>query len=63
MTDILYPVLSLGGLGLLFGLVLGYASKKFAVPVDEKVPLIRDVFQEQTVVDADLLDVMLMLKQ
>lgn len=42
MTDILYPILSLGGLGLLFGLVLGYASKKFAVPVDPKVPLIRE---------------------
>src|SRR3712207_46675 len=42
MNDILYPVLSLGGLGLLFGLILGYASKKFAVPVDPKVPLVRD---------------------
>lgn len=42
MTDILFPVLSIGGLGLLFGLLLGYASKKFAVPVDERVPLIRE---------------------
>lgn len=42
MTEILFPVLSIGGLGLLFGLLLGYASKKFAVPVNEKVPLIRD---------------------
>lgn len=42
MKDILYPILSLGGLGLLFGLILGYASKKFAVAVDEKVPLIRE---------------------
>src|SRR3712207_9395377 len=42
MNDILYPVLSLGGLGLLFGLILGYASKKFAVPVDPKVPLVRE---------------------
>ena len=42
MTEILYPILSLGGLGLLFGLVLGYASKKFAVPVDPKVPLIKE---------------------
>jgi len=40
--DLVFPVLSIGGLGILFGLVLGYASKKFAVPVDEKVPLIKD---------------------
>ncbi|ABK61239.1 RnfABCDGE type electron transport complex subunit B [Clostridium novyi] len=42
MKEILFPVLSLGGLGLLFGLILGYASKKFAVAVDPKVPLIRE---------------------
>lgn len=42
MNDILYPILALGGLGLLFGLVLGYSSKKFAVEVDPKVPLIRE---------------------
>ncbi|MFU0823481.1 MAG: hypothetical protein ACFWTK_00215 [Clostridium sp.] len=42
MTEILYPVLSIGGLGLLFGALLGFASKKFAVPVDERVPLIRE---------------------
>lgn len=42
ITSILYPVLSLGGLGLIFGIVLGYASKKFHVEVDERVPLVRD---------------------
>ncbi|WP_142413124.1 RnfABCDGE type electron transport complex subunit B [Hathewaya massiliensis] len=39
---LLYPALSLGGLGLVFGIILGYASKKFHVPVDERVPLVRD---------------------
>lgn len=40
-SSILYPVLSLGGLGILFGVLLGYASKKFAVEVDERVPMVR----------------------
>lgn len=40
--EILYPVLTLSALGLLFGLGLGYAAKKFHVEVDEKVPLIKD---------------------
>ncbi|GAA0721968.1 Fe-S cluster domain-containing protein [Clostridium malenominatum] len=39
--DLLYPVLSLGGLGVVFGLLLGYASKKFAVEVDPRIPLVR----------------------
>lgn len=43
ITNIIYPVISIGGLGLLFGLGLGYASKKFAVAVDERVPKVRDV--------------------
>lgn len=42
MSEILFPVLCLGGLGLLFGVVLGYASKKFAVEVDPLVPLVRE---------------------
>src|SRR3712207_9506903 len=42
MNDILYPYTTLFRSGLLFGLILGYASKKFAVPVDPKVPLVRD---------------------
>lgn len=42
MNDLLFPILSLGGLGLIFGIVLGYASKKFAVKVDERVPLVRE---------------------
>ena len=42
IMTIVYSIASIGGLGLLFGIGLGYASKKFAVPVDPKVPLIRD---------------------
>ena len=43
METILYAVLSLGGLGLIFGLILGYASLKLAVEVDPKIPLVRGV--------------------
>lgn len=42
ITSIIYPVLSLGGLGLLFGVGLGYASKKFHVEVDERIPQVKD---------------------
>lgn len=42
MNDILFPILALGGLALLFGLVLGYSSKKFAVKVDPKIPQVRE---------------------
>lgn len=37
MLDILIPVGVLGGLGLLFGVLLAFASKVFAVEVDPKV--------------------------
>ena len=42
LQGILTPVLLIGGIGLLFGIVLGIAAKKFAVPVDEKVEAIRE---------------------
>lgn len=42
VKEILFPVLSLGGLGLLFGLLLGYANKKFKVEVDERIPKVRE---------------------
>ncbi|MCY6959319.1 RnfABCDGE type electron transport complex subunit B [Clostridium brassicae] len=42
MNELLFPVLALGGLALLFGLVLGYSSKKFAVEVDPKIPQVRE---------------------
>ena len=38
---IIYAVLALGGLGILFGIVLGLADKKFAVEVDERVSAVR----------------------
>jgi len=31
VNDVLLPVLSIGGLGLVFGLILGYAAKLFYV--------------------------------
>lgn len=40
-TAILYAIAVLGGLGVIFGAVLSFADKKFAVPVDEKVEKIR----------------------
>lgn len=43
IESIIYPVVSLGGLGLIFGAGLAYASKKFAVEVDPRVVQIRDV--------------------
>jgi electron transport complex protein RnfB len=41
--EILYAILIIGGLGMVFGIGLSYASKVFAVQVDERVTLIRDV--------------------
>lgn len=40
--EILIPIMILGGIGLLAGLGLGYASKKFAVEVDPRVPAVRE---------------------
>lgn len=42
MNQLVLPLVSIGGLGVTFGVVLGYASKKFAVEVDERVPLIKE---------------------
>lgn len=43
MSGILTAVIIVGGMGILFGILLGVASKIFAVKVDEKVPLIVEV--------------------
>lgn len=40
--EILYAALSLGILGLVFGTLLGFASKKFKVEVDPRIPQIRE---------------------
>lgn len=42
MKSLIFPIVSLGGMGLAFGLILGYASKKFKVEVDPKIPLVKD---------------------
>lgn len=43
LSYILLPVLSLGSMGIIFGLGLGYAGIKFKVEQDERVSQIRDV--------------------
>lgn len=43
IEQILWPVVSLGGMGLLFAGGLGYASRIFAIETDPRVPLVRDV--------------------
>jgi Na+-translocating ferredoxin:NAD+ oxidoreductase RNF subunit RnfB len=40
---IIYPVLSLGGLGLLFGIILGFVSGKFAVHTDPRIEEVREL--------------------
>ncbi len=42
ITVILYATLVLGGLGVLFGAVLSFADKVFAVPLDERVAKVRE---------------------
>lgn len=42
-TDIIWPVIAIGALGLLLGLGLAFAGKKLAVPVDERVEQARDL--------------------
>ena len=42
IVPILFAILVLGGIGLLFGLILGIAGKKFAVQVDERVEKVRE---------------------
>ncbi|MCE5188158.1 MAG: RnfABCDGE type electron transport complex subunit B [Eubacteriales bacterium] len=38
---VLYAILALGGLGIVFGLLLGVADKKFSVEMDERVSAVR----------------------
>jgi Na+-translocating ferredoxin:NAD+ oxidoreductase RNF subunit RnfB len=42
LNNIIYSALSIGGIGVTFGLVLGLAAKKFSVEVDPKVTEVRD---------------------
>ncbi len=41
--NFIFPVIIIGGMGLLFGALLTVASKKFAVKVDERVPKIIEI--------------------
>ena len=43
IIQILIPLVILGVLGVIFGSLLGFASKKFAVPEDPLFPKLRDV--------------------
>lgn len=40
--EILYPILILGGLGLLFGIILAFASKVFEIKADARITAIRE---------------------
>ncbi len=42
VSSIIFSAASIGGLGLVFGLGLGYAAKKFEVKTDPLVPIVRD---------------------
>ncbi len=42
ITAIVYAAIALGGLGIVFGLVLSFADKKFAVKADERVAKVRE---------------------
>ena len=42
LLAIFSPVIAIGGMGLLFGIGLGFTAKKFAVPVDERVEAIKE---------------------
>jgi RnfABCDGE-type electron transport complex B subunit len=43
INGLLYSTLSLGGMGLIFGAGLAYASQKFAVEIDSKAVAVREV--------------------
>jgi Na+-translocating ferredoxin:NAD+ oxidoreductase RNF subunit RnfB len=43
IESILYPIFAIGGLSLVFGLLLGFSAKRFAVKVDPKVKEITNI--------------------
>ncbi len=43
MFDLLFPVLAIGGMGVLFGGLLAFASKIFEVKKDERIPKISEL--------------------
>ncbi len=55
---IIYAMISIGGLGIVFGAILGFASKIFAVDEDPRIGTgYLNAFPEQTVVVVDIPDV------
>ncbi len=40
--EILLPIVAIGGLGLIFGIILSVAAKIFAVEKDERIPMVSD---------------------
>ncbi len=49
---VLFPVALVSGLGLIFGLILSYASVKFEVKVDDRIAKVREAFRVQIAVPA-----------
>ncbi len=41
--EYLFPIIAIGGIGVVFGLILSYAGVKLKVEEDERIPLVRDV--------------------
>ena len=54
IIQILIPLVILGVLGVIFGSLLGFASKKFAVPEDPLFPQLRKYYRGRTAADAVL---------
>lgn len=63
ISGIILAAVVVGGTGLVISILLGIASEKFKVPVDEKEVAVRESFRETTVVVVDLPVVMHLLKQ
>ncbi len=41
--EYIFPMIAIGGIGIVFGLILSYAGEKLKVEEDERIPLVRDV--------------------
>lgn len=42
MNTVIFSIISIGGLGIIFGIILGIAAKKFAVEQDPNIPIVRE---------------------
>ena len=43
MTEIIFPIVAIGGMGVIFGALLAIASKIFEVKKDERIPMVLDL--------------------